>query len=168
MRKSIFILFFLSLSACGGDGNPVNAALRDALDIDLISFSVSTDQLNPGDSASLIWRVDTVFRFDARFYLSNDENISPDDVLFIDAECAFDEAFQCEPNVDIEFVCVYGNNDNSFNCSESQSAGGNPLSTNDISSFLLTGIPKDAFIIFQACDTGDRCRTSRAQPIRFL
>ena len=168
MRKSIVILLVLSLSACGGGGNPANVILGDVFDIDIRSFSLSTNQLNPGDTVNLRWRVDTIFRFNARFYLSDDENISSDDILFIDEECAFDNAFRCEPNVDIEFVCVYGNNDNSFNCSESQSAGGSSLSTNDISNFLATGIPKTAFIIFQACDTGDRCRTSLAQSIRFL
>ena len=147
------------LSSCGGDNNELPFIPFDEIALNIESFSITTTNVIPGQSLGINWEIAGIeANFDIRFYISEDNTISSEDVRIIDEDCSFDEDDNCEAGKNIFYQCFY-ENDLSFDCQ----SGTQILRRNSLSTFL-DQIPKSAFIIMEAC--GEDCE-NRALELTF-
>jgi hypothetical protein len=164
-RSSMAMMAIVSAFSLYGCGSDVVDAI---FDLDIEHYDLDPNSVQPGERVEIHWEVSTALEFTASFYLSEDESLSTaEDELVISEDCSFDDDDICEANRRIEFECQYGLNDNGFDCFSIRGSRERLLSTNDLTNFLQsgTGIPKQAYLIIEACDEVDCARSSR--PLTF-
>lgn len=138
-------LLALGLTACKND--PVADAL---FDVEIDDFDISRNTVSPGQRFFLEWDSSGTLNYDARFYVSNDRQVSNDDIEFIDEECGLSDE-HCDPGNDNEFSCLY-TADGELEC---ESDDGDFLSLTDINAYL-DALPKTGYIILEICE-GSEC-----------
>lgn len=143
------IVFLCGLTACGADD------LWEDLEVDLTHFSTDKTDLYPGEEIHFVWEAESVFEYDVRFYLSEDDRKSSDDFRFINEECD-DYDDYCETDRRTIYTCLYLI-DNSFDCDHNNDL----ISVNDITSYLKE-LPMFGYVIMEVCDE-TRCERAIAE-----
>lgn len=155
MKRMLWVLVALMMSACGGNNDPVlNAVNDEILDLEYESFYVDRTDVYPGETIWIEWRAEGALYFDARLYVSKDDRIDEADVLVVDEDCGVERGDHCTSDEYVDFFCHY-QSDNSFTCRED----GEILQRNNLTDFF-DALPQDAFLILQLCNGNDCERRS--------
>lgn len=146
---SVSVIFLIVqsflLSACADNSDPLLKELNRHLEVDIQAFNVNMDELYPGEWLNIQWRSEGAIMFDARVYLSDDREISENDIKIIDEACGVEYNDHCYSSRKVEFSCYY-HFDNEFSCFESDDLIGEVNLTD-----YFERIPFENYLILELC-----------------
>lgn len=172
LRRFAIVCAAITLSACG-DGDSLGGGEEDGGNpsYKVLSFNVAGTSVDNSDGSAPISPTVNSGRFTMRWQVqdlagehlvsaavSSDNSLSGGDLSFYTEAC--DSEADCGSSNPYTKNCTF-NNSNEIFCD------GQVSDAADLTTFLADGVPKSAFIIFQACASGGSPCRSASHAVEF-